>query len=259
VAVVLPGGSDGGDGGAVAGSRAEGLRVLADRAREASSRALESADGMLARGLASEARNASVVSGVHAERAAELEASARLEEAHEVAMSEATGRLVIGAIERGFEDLGLPVPSVFVAELLRGWPAPVDEAVLEQARVDVRRAIVAEVRVELSEEMAVVRQAQQALPRGEDASDDDEGGEPVGEEEPVDAEVVGESELEEGELPDDIERDSAGNLWRKPFVDHLGIQHSREAVVTSVVREPREGGLPRRRSRFDFSHPGMAG
>jgi hypothetical protein len=135
---------------------------------------------MLARGLASESRNAAVVAGVHADRARELEDAARAEESHEVALTEARGRLVLAAIERGYVDLGLPEPREFVRELLRGWPGPVDPEIVERAREEVRRPIRGEIRAEL---LAEVGEARRALPPGEDEQEQD------GEEE-VDGEVV---------------------------------------------------------------------
>ena len=64
------------------GNRAGRLRAQAERARAASSRALDQSDSMLRRGLASEARNAATVAGINADRAQELERSAREQEKH---------------------------------------------------------------------------------------------------------------------------------------------------------------------------------
>jgi hypothetical protein len=182
------------------GTRAERLRAAAEKARQASSRALESADSLLARSLASEARNASVVCGVHADRARELEESARLEEAHELALSEAQGRLVLALVERGYDDLGLPVPRAFVEALLRAWPGEVDAEVIEQARREIERPIRERVRVELVAEMEAARLAQRGLPAGDDASEvDDDAGQDEDAAE-TDAELV--EEIEAHEEPD---------------------------------------------------------
>jgi len=163
------------------GSRAERLRAAADKARAASSRALDQADSLLARGLASEARNASVVSGVHAERAQELESAARIEEAHSVELSQASGRLVLDLIERAFGDVGLPAPTELVRALLGRWPAEVEPEAVDRAKDDVRRTIRAEVRAELLAEMDEARLLRPALAPGEAPEDEDDA---------IDAEVV---------------------------------------------------------------------
>jgi len=241
-------------GGESEGSRAERLRAEAEKARRSSARALDQADSLLTRGLASDARNASVAVGVFAERARELEEAARAEELHAVALGEAMGKLVIAAIERGFEGLGLPVPQTFVAELLRGWPAAVDEGIVDVARGDVRRAIAAEVRGELAAEAQAVRAVQRALPAGGegDGGEDGDAGDVVGEV-VLDVEMV--EEEPEPELPEGVEVDEQGNRWREAFTDRDGVRHGRVPVVTQAVPLAREGPAARR-GRFDFSHPG---
>jgi transposase-like protein len=163
-------------------SRAEQLRAAADKARDASSRALDQADSMLQRGLASEARNAAVVSGTHADRASQLESAAREEEAHQVALTEARGRLVLEVIERGYGDLRLLMPRTFLQALLRGWPEAVDAEIVLHASEEVRRPIRAEIRAALIAELEAERLARPALTAGKSEEDD----EPI-----ADAEIVG--------------------------------------------------------------------
>jgi hypothetical protein len=229
----------------------ERLRAAAERSREASSTALASADSMLARGLASESRNAAVVSNMHADRAAEQEASARAEELHEVALSEAQGRLLLDVIGRGYGDLGLPVPRSFIRDLLRGWPGPVDESVVAAARGEIRRPVVAEVRAEIALAEAE-RATRPALSAG-----------PVeGEGEVVDGEVVGGDAAgpdaeEPGDLPTWAELPEA---WKARYQLHpdLGRQEYERALL-SEQKQQREGRPQSAgRERFPtFRHPGL--
>jgi len=187
------------------------LRAAADRERVAMSSALVQADKLLARGMASEARNASVVAGVRADRARELEDSARVAELHEAALSEAMGGLVVAAIERGFADLGLPVPSEFVGALLGGWPAPVDEGVVLAARELVRGALREEFRAELAAAEEVVDPDPPDVDAGVPGEPPDDAGEVA----PEDEEPVVESE-QDGEAPLRAPRRVARSDWKLP-------------------------------------------
>lgn len=133
-------------------SGAVGLRAQADKERVAMSRALDQADRLLAKGLASEARNASVVAGVRADRARELEESARAEELHEAALSKATAERVLDLVRAVFADVGLVVPFALLRERLAVWPDAPAAGVVEQARDLVRRALREEFRAELPAE-----------------------------------------------------------------------------------------------------------
>jgi hypothetical protein len=124
------------------------------------------------------------------DRARELEESARAAELHEVALTEATGGLVVEVIERGYADLGLPVPVEFVRALLGGWPAPVDGAVVHAARDLVRRAVRAELPAE------VVVDAAASVP------DEDVGDDPGIDDESVN-DVVIDLDADEDELAED--------------------------------------------------------
>ena len=112
-------------------------------------RALDQADSLLARGLASEARNGAVLAGTWADRAAQLEAEAREQEAHELRLEQARGGLVVALLERAFAAIALPLPQQLMRELLRAWPDEVTGEVVERARVEVRRAIAVEVREQM--------------------------------------------------------------------------------------------------------------
>ena len=141
-------------------SRVERLRRAADRAWEASSSALEQGDLLMAQGSSSDARNGAVLSGVWAERAKGLAEEARLEELHEVELSRANGELVAAVIEQAFALVDLPCPKLVLAALLVGGEP--DGAVVDAARLDVRRRIAAEARVELLAELEEERLARPA-------------------------------------------------------------------------------------------------
>lgn len=231
--------------GAPPTTRAEGLRARAEKAREASSRALDQADALLARGLASEARNASVVCGVHGDRARELEEAARAEESHEVTLTEARARLVLTVIERGYDDLGLPVPRAFLQALLRGWPGKVDAEVIEQAREEVRRSVRAEVRAEMIAEEERARRTRPALPAGEDEPPTDE---------VVDGELVGDGEAA-------IEPTLTLEEVRPEFLERYPVQP--ELAIEAELHARRLDGAGGygvlRRSRPDLTHPMLRG
>lgn len=161
-------------------SGAVGLRAQADKERVAMSRALDQADRLLAKGLASEARNASVVAGVRADRARELEESARAEELHEAALSKATAERVLDLVRQVFADVGLVVPSALLRERLAVWPDAPPPGVVEQARDLVRRALREEFRAELPAEASASADDIEAP----GASPDDDG-EQAPEEEPL--------------------------------------------------------------------------
>jgi hypothetical protein len=132
------------------GTRAERLRAAADQARAASSRALDQSDAMLRRGLASEARNAATVAGINADRAQELEASAREEELHEVSVTEQQGKSILALIEAMLSDLGIEPPRALLAARLMGTP---DAELIERAREEVRGPIARELREEVLAEL----------------------------------------------------------------------------------------------------------
>jgi hypothetical protein len=168
-------------------ARAENLRWKADRAREAQQRAEDRADRMLARGRASEARNASVVAAQRGDRARQLEDDARAEEAHRVALNEAQAELLAGVVRATFEAIELPVAGPMGelgADLLgqagQGKSLAPPEPLAANAREIVRaafrdrlrREIRAEVIEELREEAEQERQQDLALlhPSGEGAA-----------------------------------------------------------------------------------------
>jgi hypothetical protein len=175
-------------------SRAVRLRARAARAREAEHRAVDRADSMIASGQAAESRNAMVSATGFADRARDLEEAAAAAELHEVALSEAAGKLVVDLVGRAFELVGLPVPTVLMGVLLAGGEP--DVGVVEQACAEVRRLIAGEVRVELAAEEAGDPDQPEA---DVDAADDSPGdGEPVPEEEEesvVESEQAGETSL----------------------------------------------------------------
>jgi len=184
----VPPANDAGD--AAPASRAAGLRAEAQAEREAASRALQTSDTMLARGAASESRNAAVVAGLRADRAAELEASARAEELHETALSRATAEAVLDLVRFVFGDVGLPVPLALFRERLASWPNPAPSDVVARGRDDVLRGVREQVRAELLAE------------RRDDADGEDEQAEPVEQpEEIVEAEVVEDPDA----LPEGVE------------------------------------------------------
>jgi hypothetical protein len=208
----------------------------------ASSTALATADAMLARGLASESRNAAVLSNVHAERAVELEAAARVEEEHEVKLGEASGRLLLDAVEHAFAALDLPVPGPLLRDLLRGAEPEAD--VLAGARMDVRRVIAGEVRAELIAQAEAERLARRALPAGSECEEEV----PV-----VDAEVVEGTPADDGlppwsELPDHLKRLRDRDLARIEGARELKSEERRRAEG-----KPRPSGVDRFPS---FRHPG---
>src|SRR5215471_11967935 len=86
------------------------LRAQAERARAASSRALDQSDSMLRRGLASEARNAATVAGINADRAQELERAAREQEKHEQRLTEACAEQVVELVRQMFAAVDLSLP-----------------------------------------------------------------------------------------------------------------------------------------------------
>jgi hypothetical protein len=109
---------------------------------------------MLAKDLASEARNASVVCGVWGDRARELEVAARSAELHEVELGEAQARLVLELAGALFDDCGLPKPDLLLRERMQRWPAPPDAATVEAAAIELRRVIRGELEAELEVELA---------------------------------------------------------------------------------------------------------
>jgi hypothetical protein len=110
-------------------SRADRLRLKADRARSTQQAAEDRADQQIGNGQSAEARNSSVVAAQRAERAAEYEAAARAEELHEVALAKAAGEEIVGAFEKVFSIVGLKVPGEVAALVLRGEPVPAEVAV----------------------------------------------------------------------------------------------------------------------------------
>jgi hypothetical protein len=197
-----------GEDGALPVSGAAALWARAERAAQAQARAEDRADKQIAKNQSAEARNSMVASNSFADRAVQLEAAAREAELHEVALSEAMGGLVLDLVAAVFADVALPQPEALLRARLSGWPAEPDAGVVEEAREQVRRKIVLEVR----EEMSVVPRVQAALPAGDEevvgeVADDAESEPPAAEpiEAIADAEVVVEPELELpelGEMPD---------------------------------------------------------
>ncbi len=227
-------------------SRVERLRAAADRARAASSRALDAADALLAKSMASEARNASVVAGVWADRARELEEAARLEELHEVALDEAQGRLLADRVTRAFGLLGLPVPGELLGVVLQGGEP--DEGLVEAARSSIRRPIEAEVRREVLAELEAQRVAVAELPAGVD--DGEEIADAVVVEEEVVADDGGQVRFED--LPEEWKR---RYRLRPDLGVHEFVNAERRRALAVSRGRPIVGG----RHRFDFSHPGLRG
>ena len=205
---------------------------------------------MLARGLASESRNAAVVAGVHADRAVELEASAREQEAHEQRLAQDRGEQVIELIERGYDDLGLPVPRAFLQALLRVWPGKVDAVVIEKAREEGRRSVRGEVRTEMIAEEERARRARPALPAGEGERDDESS------DEVVDGELVGEHEGDT-EIEPTLTLEEVRPLIRNryPVQPELAI----EAELHQRRLDGAGGHEVLRRSRTDLTHPMLRG
>lgn len=144
----------------------DGLRRAAEKARASSARALETADSLLARGLASEGRNASVVASVFGDRARELEAAAQAAEAHAVALVQGRGEQVAEMVKAMFAAVDLAVPPEVARAVLRG--DGVTPEIASAAREQVRAKFRAEVRAEILAEIEAGRLAQLALPAGED-------------------------------------------------------------------------------------------
>lgn len=115
-------------------------------------RALEISSQMLGKGAASEARNASVVSGVRADRARELEESARAEELHAGALDRRVGEEVLGLVVAMLGDCGLPVPFSLLRGRLEAWPAAPAQDLVERGADVLRRAIRQELREEIERE-----------------------------------------------------------------------------------------------------------
>jgi hypothetical protein len=134
-------------------TRAEKLWREADEHRERAREAESKADGMLRSGKASEARNASVLSGQRSERARDLEAAAREHEDHESSLSEAQGKATLELIEAVLSDLALAVPRELLRARLESWPNPPDAGLIAAAQAEARRALAAEVRAEITSEL----------------------------------------------------------------------------------------------------------
>jgi hypothetical protein len=137
---------------------------------------------MLTKGQAAESRNAMVTAKGLAERAAELEDSARAEELHAVALDDARGEQVVGMVRAMFDAVDLQVPAEVAQAVLRG--EDVSSEVAAAAREQVRRVIAAEARPEILAELEAEHLARPALPAGESAPVD----------EVVDGEVVGDGD-----------------------------------------------------------------
>jgi hypothetical protein len=101
---------------------------------------------MLRRGLASEARNAATVAGVSADRAQELERSAREQEKHEQRLTEARAEQVVGLIGQMFAAVDLGLPHDLARAVLRG--EEVTPELRERARAPVHREVRAELEAE---------------------------------------------------------------------------------------------------------------
>jgi hypothetical protein len=202
---------------------------------------LDQADALLGRGLASEARNASVVAGVHADRARELEAAAREQEAHELRLAQGRGEQVIEMVKAMFDAVDLSVPVEVAQAALRG--EKVTSEVAAAARVQVR----AKFRAEL---MAEVQADQRA--RAEPQAGEDEG-----QSEPIDAEVV-DPEPDGGPTWEDLDES-----WKSRFAMNRSLGVHEYALALQRERRQREerGGelAGRASSNLMFRHPGLVG
>jgi hypothetical protein len=236
-------------------TRAEKLRARAEKAREAEFRAEDRADAQIGKNQSAEARNSMVSANSFSERAAELEESARLQELHEVALSEAQGRLVLDLVGSVFDDVSLPRPDGLLQARLQAWPGDPNPELVAQARDEVRRVIAQEVRAELAE-AETERLARPGLPAGETESDD-----VAPDEEIIDAEVV------EEPPPGDDDSVSWADLpeeWKSRYnlQPELGLYEYAQALKAEEIRARQRQPRVSAPGRFDparFSHPGLSG
>jgi hypothetical protein len=234
-------------------TRAERLRVAADKARAASSKALDQADAMLDRGLASESRNAAVVAGVHADRAAELEAAAREEEEHEQRLTEQAGQAVVELIEQAFTAVALPAPRELLRTMLRDPTNAPDPELADRARAEVRRTIAGEVRAQILAEIEAQRRTRPVLAAGESEAEP----EPPADDEVVDAEVVHDLPSDSPDLPtwEDLPEDYKA---RHALNRGLGIYtYAQDMLREQRARERTANTASRRQTMPDFRHPGL--
>src|SRR5262249_31368731 len=169
------------------------LRTQAERARAASSRALDQSDSMLRRGLASEARNAATVAGINADRAQELERAAREQEKHEQRLTDARAEQVVKLVRQMFAAIAVSLPHDLARAVLRGEEVSPEQR--DQARAQVHR----QVRAELLAEFEAERLARPALPAPVEEIESNVT-------EAVDAEVVEAEAVSFDELPDEWRR-----------------------------------------------------
>jgi hypothetical protein len=213
------------------------LRAQAERARAASSRALDQSDSMLRRGLASEARNAATVAGINADRAQELEAAAREQEKHEQRLTDARAEQVVELIQQMFTAIDLSLPHDLAGAVLRGEEVTPEQR--EQARAQVHRQVRAEL---LAEEAQRTPPALPALVEEVESPD------------VVDAEVV---EAEPGMSFDELPPEWQVRYGTTPT---LGLREYQLAVKREQRQQAEHGGrLPRRSPRPSFRHPGLEG
>jgi hypothetical protein len=221
-------------------------------------RAVEQTQVLLEAGQAREAQAASVAGGVWSDKALALDRAIASAEAEAVRLREGVLALQAAVLSATFAAIDVPPPlasmRVLAGQASRGEALGVPDDVAAGDRERVR----AKIRAEHLEELLAEGWGPPA--ESEDAGEEPADGDPSegdGEGEPVDAEGGDDGEDGEEELPDDLERDSAGNLWRKAYVDRDGVHVAREAIVTQTARPPREAPSVGRRGRYDFSHPGL--
>jgi hypothetical protein len=111
---------------------------------------MQVADELLAKGLASESRNAATMAGLAATRANELEQAARAEEKHENELRREQAEQVVGMIRHAFTTCGLAIPVAVVKALLSGQR--VNAEVEAAARAEVRERFKSELRREIEAE-----------------------------------------------------------------------------------------------------------
>jgi hypothetical protein len=212
------------------------LRAQAERARAASSRALDQSDSMLRRGLATEARNASVVAGVNADRAQELERTAREQEKHEQRLTDQRAEQVVELIRAMFTAIDLNLPHDLARAVLRG--EEVTPELRDQARAQVDRQVRAELRVEVRAELEAQRPA---LPTEEVESNPTEA-------EPNPTEDLA---LSFDQLPPEWQHRYALNRG-------LGVHEYTLAAKREERQQAEHGGRPPRRSPPpSFRHPAL--
>jgi hypothetical protein len=255
-------------------SGAEGLRLKAEETRAMSVRALEQADRLLGRGLASEGRNAATTAAILGDRAGEMERAARDEEVHVHRLAGAEAELIAGAIEAFADALGVnmaedaPARKVWaallrqVSQTSRDASGPVEleapEREVEQVRSELRERVRRELRDGLLEEVRrQVERERLERPALPPPSDEEHVVEPMAAPvqkivtPPEDAEVVDAEPDPWDELPAD---------WKAKYrLDPaLGVYEWENACR----REAQQTPAPRRPSRFGpdrFNHPALGG